>query len=84
MNYILQLQSALHDRNAQLRAFDQAACLFLAFLHGPKFTGQEGGERKDWISTGDVIAWLRETQSAMLQAGDCAAVAFKIEHDKAA
>jgi hypothetical protein len=43
----------------------------LAFLHGPKFAGhEENGERRDWVSTGDVIQWLRELRNTLHQNGE--------------
>ncbi len=66
MNYIAQLRAELAERERQLKAYREAFASFRAQLHGPKFSGTEGGERKDWIATADVLLWLRETESAVL------------------
>ena len=40
---------------------------FLAHLHSSKFIGfEEGGKRKDWIATGDVVEWLRSFRGHLL------------------
>jgi hypothetical protein len=39
--------------------------------------GEKNGERKDWISTTDVIRWLIETNTASLQAEDQAAAGWR-------
>lgn len=70
MNYIHQMKRAIACRDAQLKSIDTDVLAFLEFLHSAKFTGEESGERKDWISTGDVIAWLRGMQSHSYQAGE--------------
>lgn len=70
MHYIQQLRRAVAIREAQLRTMDAQIHQFRAFLHSPKFTGTENGERKDWISTGDVLNWLREAREASIRAGD--------------
>jgi len=65
MNHILKLQ----EENKALKLASQNAQeeiqLFLAHLCGPKFTGTENGERKDWIATGDVIIRLQEIRGAL-------------------
>mgnify|MGYP001574534752 CR=1 FL=1 len=59
MNYIHQLQAELNASIAATEAFKQSLNDFRQLLHSPKFTGmQADGERKDWISTGDVLAML--------------------------
>lgn len=66
MNFIqsLKAERAELDGKREL-ALDQIN-QFLALLHGPKFTGDDADERKDWIATADVIAWLREFRSTLL------------------
>lgn len=50
---------------AALDNVDSQVCAFLQFLNGPKFTGvQSDGERKDWISTGDVVHKLVDLRLA--------------------
>ena len=46
------ISSALHEIDA-----------FRIFLNGPKFTGTDNGERKDWIATGDVLRELNEIRN---------------------
>lgn len=65
MNYILQLKQENASLKKQVQFFQDALNSFHLFLHSPKFTGTaEDGSRKDWISTGDVINWKRETDAA--------------------
>ena len=58
MNYIKELQ----QRNALLESriikTHDALSGFREHLHSPKFSGEEGGERKDWIATADVLTYL--------------------------
>ena len=61
MNYINQLQAENTALRAQLEIVRAETSSFRTFLNSPKFVGTEAnGERKDWIATADVIAWLRE------------------------
>lgn len=53
-NYIHQLQSENVELKQTLANVMQEIIRFNSFLHGPKFQTQEGGERQDWIATGDV------------------------------
>lgn len=70
MNYIHQLQADLCGHIAAIESMRQSMRQFQSFLNGPKFTGTDNGERKDWIATADVLHWLRESESAALVAGD--------------
>lgn len=65
MNHIKRLQQENADLRAALAAFEANAQAFQIHLGSAKFTGTENGERKDWIATGDVLSWLRETRSAI-------------------
>ena len=68
MNYIKQLEERARILGA-VRADAEAEIIrFQLFLNGPKFTGTENGERKDWISTTDVFHFLQELRQT-LQAG---------------
>ena len=61
MNYISQLQNENKELKAKINNTKEAFTTFRAHLHSAKFTGSESdGSRKDWISTGDVLNWLRE------------------------
>ena len=63
MNYIEKLQKENESLKKQVQFFQDALNNFHLFLHSPKFTGEENGERKDWISTGDVINWKRDVET---------------------
>ena len=65
MNYIKQLEMKARDLGAIVGQTEIEIVRFQTFLNGPKFTGTENGERKDWIATADVITWLRELRSAL-------------------
>jgi hypothetical protein len=58
VNYIKALQIRERELQAELEKVEQNLNDFKAFLHSAKFVGTEDGERKDWISTGDVIRWI--------------------------
>jgi hypothetical protein len=63
MNYINKLQQENKELKEKFSSVLAEINAFIIFLNGPKFTGTEGGERKDWISTGDVIKNLNELKS---------------------
>jgi len=77
MNYIHELERENAALKARLKAKDDAAIAFMVFLRSPKFTGEENGERKDWISTGDVVHWLIETNTASIIAEEESAATWK-------
>lgn len=54
MNYIKSLQQQLTTEQERITLAEQEIQAFRSHLRSPKFTGTENGERKDWISTGDV------------------------------
>ena len=63
MNYITKLQEENMAQRNQIASLKQSLNDFNVFLHTEKFVGTESdGSRKDWISTGDVINWIRETK----------------------
>lgn len=65
MNYILTLQHELSAARAALRAKAEIIAAFRRHLAGPKFHGVDlDGERKDWIATADVHAWLEQIADA--------------------
>lgn len=70
MNHILQLQEDKRKLQAKLDEAHTQINAFRAHLHSSKFQGTEGGERKDWISTADVLHRLRDMEGAMSQAGE--------------
>lgn len=65
MNYIHQLKASIAERDAAIAAAQQEIQDFLRFLSSDKFTGLENGERKDWISTADVIHELQQLRSTL-------------------
>ncbi len=61
MNFIKSLQAKNARLKEEIGAKDHQINEFICFLHSAKFTGMEiNGERKDWISTSDVIHRLIE------------------------
>lgn len=73
MNYILSLKKEVAAKDAQIKSFEKSLDEFRAFLNSAKFTGTESnGERKDWISTTDVIKWISETKTNSIIAGETA------------
>lgn len=65
MNFIQRLQQENAELRQQLQAAKQRTTDFMTFLLGPKFTGTENGERKDWIATGDVQTWLSDHRTSL-------------------
>jgi hypothetical protein len=71
MNYINRLQSERAENALQAREMESQAQGFLAYLSCAKFSGVDSnGQRKDWISTGEVqnlLISLRNSASALAQ-----------------
>lgn len=65
MNHIQNLSDAVACQVQARRITNTLIADFLRLLNGPKFQGTEGGERKDWIATGDVISRLMELRTAL-------------------
>lgn len=64
MNYIKKLQTEKVELENKLAHMKQSITDFQTHLHSEKFQGvQADGSRKDWISTADVLNWLREVKS---------------------
>lgn len=64
MNYIKRIQASNATLETTIATANVTINDMIAFLHGPKFTVVEsGGGRKDWISTGDMVAWLQNLRS---------------------
>lgn len=64
MNYIRRIQADNANLETTIDTANVSINDMIAFLNGPKFTGTESdGGRKDWIATGDVIAWLQNLRS---------------------
>lgn len=65
MNYIKRLQADLEAKTTELDAKLALIAEFERHLQAPKYQGIDSdGARKDWISTDDVIGWLRSIRSA--------------------
>ena len=65
MNYIKKLQADLEAKTVELDAKLALIAEFERHLQGPKYQGADtNGTRKDWISTNDVVDWLRSMRSA--------------------
>jgi hypothetical protein len=63
MYYVERLKRENAELNYKLVNVEEAFNNFVKFLHSPKFVGLENGERKDWISTGDVLRWIAEVRN---------------------
>jgi len=66
MNYIKQLQEKNKSLQSQIDSAQTEINDFISFLHSDKFAGVDSaGERKDWISTADVLHKLMEIRSLL-------------------
>jgi hypothetical protein len=65
MNYIKSLQAENTELKEKIGTVLNEIDAFIIFLNSSKFTGTEGGERKDWIATGDVIRALNELKQVL-------------------
>lgn len=65
MNYIKKLQDETANLKLKVDFLENELSLFRSFLsENPKFRGSDlDGSRKDWISTGDVIAWIEQVKT---------------------
>lgn len=64
-NHISNLTDARDKAHAKIEKAQKEISDFVAFLHSAKFTGSESGERKDWISTGDVTRRLQDLRDIL-------------------
>ena len=65
-NYIKTLQANQRELARQIKSAKLELNNFIAFLHSDKFKGNDlDGLRKDWISTGDVLNWIKETRGIL-------------------
>lgn len=65
--YINRLEQENKEKKEKLNRINEEITLFLDYLHSSKFVGVESdGERKDWISTTDVVHKLFELRSLAL------------------
>ncbi len=65
MNFIKQLQADNKELKEKISSALVEINTFIIFLNSNKFRGTEGGERKDWISTGDVIRQMQEIKQLL-------------------
>lgn len=60
MNFISKLQSEISEIDSLLMSRSERIQEFRSYLQSPKFNKvQSDGSRGDWISTTDVLMWLR-------------------------
>ena len=65
LNYIKQLEQDKRQAELALTCVNISLNDKLEFLGGAKFTGLCNGERKDWISTSDVVDMIRDIQNTI-------------------
>ena len=66
MNFIHRLKADLATRDEAVNAAQQQIQDFLQFLGTEKFLGVDSdGQRKDWISTRDVVTMLQDLRSTL-------------------
>lgn len=66
MNYIHQLRQQVETRNTAIAHAQVSINRMMAHLATDKFIGTDSnGDRKDWISTTDVVNFLRELRSEL-------------------
>lgn len=58
MNYIQRLEQENERLHQALLALRSELTSLRTYVDSEKFKTQEGGERKDWIATGDIANWL--------------------------
>lgn len=64
VNYIQNLQQLTQLQEQRLKEIREEIQEFIVFLHSDKFAGVDSaGERKDWISTADVLHKLIEIRN---------------------
>jgi len=65
-NYIQTLEANQRELARQIKTAKLELDSFINFLHSDKFKGTDShNERKDWIATGDVLNWIRETKGIL-------------------
>ena len=65
MNYIKTLEKQAEDKNNRLIQYSIFIDGIVAHLNGSKFKGEEDGERKDWIATGDILKMVNDFKREM-------------------
>ena len=71
MNYIKLLEKQAEDKNNRLIQYSIFIDGIVTHLNSSKFKGEENGERKDWIATGDILKMINDFKREMyLTQGD--------------
>ena len=65
MNHIHKLQAENEALRQQIKKTADEIMAFRLHLNGTKFAGTEGGERKDWIATSDVLNRLSDLRNTL-------------------
>lgn len=65
MNYIKLLEKQAEDKNERLIKYSVFLDEIVAHLNSNKFKGEDNGERKDWIATGDILKMISEFKREM-------------------
>ena len=65
MHYSEKLKADKAALQARLDAVEGEINRLILFFHSPKFVGEDNGERKDWVSTGDAISYLQNLRSVL-------------------
>jgi hypothetical protein len=65
MNYIKLLEKQTKDKNKRLIKYSVFLDGIVTHLNSNKFKGEENGERKDWIATGDILKMISEFKREM-------------------
>ena len=65
MNYIKLLEKQAEDKNERLIKYSVFLDGIVTHLNISKFKGEENGERKDWIATGDILKMISEFKREM-------------------
>ena len=65
MNYIKLLEKQAEDKNNRLIQYSIFIDGIVTHLNSSKFKGEEDGERKDWIATGDILKMINDFKREM-------------------
>jgi len=65
MNYIKLLEKQAEDKNERLIKYSVFLDGIVTHLNSNKFKGEENGEIKDWIATGDILKMISEFKREM-------------------
>lgn len=65
MNYIKLLEKQAEDKNNRLIQYSIFIDGIVTHLNSSKFKGEENGEKKDWIATGDILKMINDFKREM-------------------